>query len=34
MNDYITEAVNLFLDRLDNLVHAVERIADALERVE
>jgi hypothetical protein len=29
--DYITDAVNLFLERLDRVVEALERIADALE---
>jgi hypothetical protein len=28
------QAFNLLLDRLDNLVHAVERIADAIEEEE
>lgn len=29
--DWISDAVNLFLDRLDRLCDAVERVADALE---
>jgi len=31
VSDYITEAVNLFLERLDRVVEELERIADALE---
>lgn len=29
--DYITDAVNLFLERFDRLIDALERIAVALE---
>lgn len=31
MGDYITDAVNLVLDRFDALISAVERVAEALE---
>lgn len=29
--DYITEMVNLFLERFDQLITAIERVAEALE---
>jgi len=28
---YVTDAVNLFLERFDRLIEALERIADSLE---
>lgn len=31
MPDWISEAVNLFLERLDRIADALDRIADALE---
>lgn len=31
MSDYVTDAVNLFLERLDRVIVELERIADALE---
>jgi hypothetical protein len=30
MSDYISEAVNLFLERFDHLIQALEEIADEL----
>jgi hypothetical protein len=34
MADYVTEAVNLFLERLDTVIEQLTRIADALEEEE
>ena len=31
MSDYVTDAVNLFLERLDRMIDALEEIAYALE---
>lgn len=32
MNDWLTDAINLLLERLDRAVAALERIADAAEQ--
>lgn len=32
MSDWIADAANLFLERLDRIVATLERVADALER--
>lgn len=31
MSDYVTDVVNLFLERIDRVIEALERIADSLE---